>query len=181
MHDDDDDLGLEPPRPWWRRLLGLAGTVLGSLLVVAVVSVGVGRLRAPSLPGEAPPFIAFDLEGNQVSLADYRGRTVVLNFWATWCGPCRYEAPSLASFADAHPDIPVLGLAIDGPPRKVGQVAADIGMTYPVVTVGPRVSDAYKVEQLPTTVVVGPEGQVRWVHAGMMFRPQLAWVTGHLW
>ena len=55
------------------------------------------------------------LDGEQVSLFSLRGRTVVLNFWATWCGPCRVEAPSLAAFADNNPDIAVLGIAADPP------------------------------------------------------------------
>lgn len=182
MQDEHSDIpDLEEPPPLRDRLLrGLRSVVVSVVLIVGIMLV-VGWLRSPSLPDEAPPFVGFDLEGNQVTLADYAGQTVVLNFWATWCGPCRVEAPSFSSFAEAHPEVAVLGLAIDGPRGKVRQVAKDIGITYRVITVGPKVADTYQVAQLPTTVIVNPDGSVRWAHAGMMFRPQLAWLTGYVW
>ena len=176
-----DDLDLEPPRPWWERALRMLGTGIVSVAAIGVLMMVVGRLRAPSLPEQAPAFTVMDLQGHAVSLSDFAGQTVVLNFWATWCGPCRIEAPSFAAFARAHPDVPVLGMAVDGPPHKVRKVARDLGMTYPILQADGPTVEAYRVGALPTTVVVGPDGRVQWVHAGMMFRPQLAWATGRIW
>ncbi|MEO0602792.1 MAG: TlpA disulfide reductase family protein, partial [Myxococcota bacterium] len=170
-----------PPRTWRERV---RNTLRDVALLGAVALFGmpvVAWLRGPELPEVAPGFTLRDVEGQAVSLADYQGQTVVLNFWATWCGPCRLEAPVFAQFAEAHPDVPVLGLAVDGPVAKVQRVADELGMDYRVVMADPDVVRAYDVDMYPTTVVVGPDGDVQWSHAGIMFRPHLAWATGHLW
>ncbi len=182
MADDPDlDDDLPPPRTWRDRL---RNTLRDVAILGAVVLFGmpiVAWLRGPELPEQAPAFTLSDVDGNLVSLSDYEGQTVVLNFWATWCGPCRLEAPVFAEFAASHPDVPVLGLAVDGPPQKVRRVAEEIGMDFRVVMADRAVVDAYDVSVYPTTVVVGPDGDVRWSHAGIMFRPHLAWATGYLW
>lgn len=178
MADDDDD----PPEPTWtRRALGWAWQ-LGSTLALALVAlVVVGWLRAPSLPEQAPDFTLLDLDGRPVSLSDFRGRTVVLNFWATWCGPCRVEIPSIAAFSQDHPDVVVLGIAADGPVGKLRAEARELGATYPVLQNDGEVFDRYGITTYPTTVFVTPDGGIRWVHTGLLLRPQLAWTTGHLW
>ena len=152
--------------------------------MAAIVLIGMvvaGYLRAPALPDQAPDFALRDLAGEEVALSSLRGRTVVLNFWATWCGPCRLEAPTFASFADAHPEIAVLGIVADGPPGKVRAVSRDLGITYPVLAGDAATFAAYGVDTYPTTVVVAADGSVRWAHTGLMFRPQLAWAAGVWW
>jgi thiol-disulfide isomerase/thioredoxin len=154
------------------------------LLLVAIavpLMLAVGWFRAPALPEYAPDFTLVDMGGQPVSLSDFRGQTVVLNFWATWCGPCRLEAPWFTAFAKAHPEVPVLGIVADGPVPKVRATMDDLGIVYPVVSADDAVMGAYGVSIFPTTVVVNPDGTVRWAHAGLMFRPQLAWATGHIW
>ena len=90
--------------------------LLRLLLVLAVATTIFGRLRAPSQQGTAADFTLPDLQGQPVSLSDLRGREVVLNFWATWCGPCRAELPMLAAWARAHPEVVVLGISADRDP-----------------------------------------------------------------
>lgn len=178
---DDDDLLDDPPRTWRERLLP---TLRDVVIIGALFLFGMplfAWLRAPSLPDEAPAFTLRDVAGQTVSLSDYAGQTVVLNFWATWCGPCRVEAPSFAAFARAHPDVPVLGIAVDGPAPKVRKVARDLGMDYRILMADRKVVEDYGISVYPTTIVVGPEGDVRWSNAGMMFRPQLAWAAGKVW
>jgi cytochrome c biogenesis protein CcmG/thiol:disulfide interchange protein DsbE len=174
----DDDV---PPVPWPRRIFGWVRDGVGLVLFLGLGLVGFGWLRAPDLPDEAPPFVLRDLDGAEVSLASLRGRPVVLNFWATWCGPCRLEIPSIAAFAEAHPDVVVVGIVADGPEGKVRAEARRLGATYPVLQNDGRVFDDYGVTTYPTTVFVNPDGTVRWVHTGLVTRPQLAWTTGHLW
>lgn len=170
---NDDDPTPPPPRPWWRHALEWGGWLVLGVILLQVV----GSLRAPDLPDAAPDFALPDLHGQTVSLSDLRGQTVVLNFWATWCGPCRVEIPSFSAFADANPDITVLGIAADGPVPKLRKSATELGITYPVLVGDRDVLARYGVTTFPTTVVVGPDGEVRAAHTGMMFRPQLAWAT----
>lgn len=189
-HDPPDDapLALDPslidaagdtdgapagPRTWRRRLKEWGWTLF---LAVAVFQL-VGALRAPSLPDEAPLFALQDLKGETVALEDFRGSTVVVNFWATWCGPCRVELPGFAEFARNNPDVVVLGLATDTDRAKLRKTVKDLDVDYPVLLADPATVDAYGVESLPTTVIVAPDGSVRMVHAGMLFRPQLWLMT----
>ena len=139
-----------------------------------------GQWRAPELPESAPDFALVDLENEPVNLSDFRGQPVVLNFWATWCAPCKMEIPSFSAFADANPDIPVLGIAVDGSPEELKAAAEDLGITYRVLLGRRDVQERYGVSTLPTTVIIAPDGEVHTVHVGMMFRPQLEWAT-RLW
>lgn len=148
--------------------------VLGAAAALLFV---VGRLRAPSLPEVAPGFALASLDGSTIDLADLRGRTVVLNFWATWCPPCRAEIPSFSRFARRHPEIAVLGIAVDGEPDELRQARERMGIDYPVLRADEATLAAYRVETLPTTVVVDPDGRVRSAHSGMLFGPQLWWLT----
>ncbi len=166
--------------PLRTRALRWAREAVITLVLGLVLLFGVSWLRAPDL-GMAPDFTLLDLEGRPVSLSDFRGQTVVVNFWATWCAPCRVEAPSFSAFATAHPDVPVLGVAADGPAPKVKASARQIGITYPVLLGDAATLSAYQISAYPTTVVVNPDGSVRWVHTGIMVRPMIAWTTGRLW
>lgn len=168
-----DRTDVDPPASKGRRLLRLARELL-IFAALALVAMGVaGRLRAPDLPPAAPGFTLLDLDGQPVRLADFAGRPVVLNFWATWCMPCRVEAPSFEAFARSHPDIPVLGIAADGSPEALRAAAAELGITYPIVRGDRATLSAYGVEVYPTTVVVDAEGRVATSHAGLMLRPHL--------
>ncbi len=155
-----------------RRLLkdwGIA--VVVAALVFLVVSLFRER---PDVPDEAPGFTLETVAGASVSLADYRDRTVVLNFWASWCGPCREEIPEFARFHDAHPDVVLLGIAVDsGEKAEVTRAAKRFGINYPVAVGTPDVVAAYGVSTLPTTVVVGPGGAVRHARVGRMDQADL--------
>lgn len=107
-------------------------------------------------------------------LSDYQGKPVVLNFWAPWCPPCRAEIPAFAAFAEANPDVAVLGIGVDaGPPDKLPRAAARFGITYPVYPSTDALARTYGVSALPTTVVLDAKGEVVRVHTGMMSAEQL--------
>lgn len=153
----------------WRWSLELALLAL----VFVVLSTVVGRLRAPDLPVEAPALALPDLQGRVVDLAELRGQTVVLNFWATWCAPCRVEIPSFSRFARDNPDIVVLGVAVDGDTASLAPAAKELGIDYPVLVGDPDTVRRYGASTVPTTVVVGPDGRVKAAHVGIMLGPQL--------
>ncbi|MEM1179180.1 MAG: TlpA disulfide reductase family protein [Acidobacteriota bacterium] len=159
-----------------RRLRHLGQWLLFVTLAFTAVTV-VGRLRAPALDGPAPNFALRNLDGEIVQLSDFRGQTVVLNFWATWCPPCRVELPSFARFARKNPEIAVLGLSVQSPPNDLKATVEKREIPYPVLIVDGETAEAYGVSSLPTTIIITPEGQVRWAHSGVLFGPQLWWMT----
>jgi thiol-disulfide isomerase/thioredoxin len=163
----------ERPKTWRSRLAGIAKELAIAVLLFAVLSTVIGRLRAPDLPEHAPPFTLQNLAGEQVSLADFRGKTVVLNFWATWCAPCRAEIPMISGFAKDNPHIVVLGVSVDGSREQLAKAAPELGIDYPVLVGDKRVQRAYGATTVPTTVVVDPEGRVTTAHVGVIFQPQL--------
>jgi len=161
------------------RVLGLLKELAVALGIIVISMTIFGHLRAPDLPDQAPDFTLRDLQGNLVSLEAYRGKPVVLNFWATWCGPCKIEIPSFSKFAANNPNIPVLGIAIDGTADELRQARKNLDINYRILMGSNSVQDAYGVESVPTTIIVAPDGKVSSAHAGIMMGPQLEWATRH--
>ena len=155
-------------------------TALDWLFALSLTAAGFWLLswwRTPTLPDEAPLWTLSSLEGESVSLSDFEGQTVVLNFWATWCGPCKMEIPEFRKFAADHPEIPVLGIAVDGTPSTLRQFAKQYKINYPILQGTKSVQREYNVSSLPMTIVVGPDGEVEDVHIGVMMASQLEWAT----
>ena len=118
----------------------------------------------PVMPvAEAVDFTLTDLEGNEVSLSDFQGKWVLLTFWATWCGPCLSEMPSLQRFWERHGEagIAVVGVAVGSPENEVRSVVQRKGVTFPVlIDVGDRVSSRYQAWSVPVAYLVDPGGQL---------------------
>lgn len=163
-----------PPPPWSRRVLRFVREAVIWLVVALVGLAVVGRLRAPDLPERAPAFALTDLDGGTVRLEALRGRPVVLNFWATWCPPCRVEIPAFSRLAARRPDVAVLGIAADGTPETLRAAAAELGATYPILQGTPAVFAAYGVTTYPTTVVLDADGRVVHANTGLMLDPHLS-------
>jgi thiol-disulfide isomerase/thioredoxin len=112
------------------------------------------------------------VDGSGFRLADHRGEVVVLNFWATWCGPCRREAPALSRLH--HQGVRVLGLAVDALPLStIAQKARGIGIDYPIGQGAPGLTDRLSIQTVPTTCVVGRDGKVAMVEHGVISYDEL--------
>ncbi len=118
---------------------------------------------------EAPVFSLKKPDGTEISLKDYRGKVVVLNFWATWCPPCRAEMPSFEQLWRDMRDRDVVVLAVHVGPgaEKVRNFVRSFGLTFPVVVDDRHiVSQHYGVRSMPTTVILAPDGRVEYVAFG---------------
>lgn len=115
----------------------------------------------------APAFELANAAGGTSKLADYAGKTVVLNFWGSWCGPCVQEIPEFAAWAAKNTDVPILGIAQgSGSGDTLAKSAERLGVTWPVLESDQAVLRAYGVQVFPTTVVVGPDGAIKQVMRG---------------
>lgn len=121
-----------------------------------------------------PPFTLKDLSGNDVSLADFAGKVVVLDLWATWCAPCRAEIPFLVSLYSEFKDrgFVVVGVGLDdGGARVMRPFIESYGVTYPILVGSRSVQSAYRVTGIPTTFVIARSGRIAARHVG--YRPEL--------
>ena len=125
---------------------------------------------------QAPDFELQSIEGQVVKLSDLRGKPVLINFWATWCGPCRIEMPAIQSEFEAHyPDLEVLAVNFDEPPDEVKSFADELGLTFEVLLdEGGQVNgDLYRVRGYPSSFFVDPDGVIQVVQIGILTEGQL--------
>jgi peroxiredoxin len=119
----------------------------------------------PSMKGQtAPDFELQSLDGKTVHLSDFRGKGVLLNFWATWCQPCKIEMPWFAELQKQYgpQGLQIVGVAMDdASPEEIGKFAHDLGVNYPILIGQESVGEAYGgVQFLPATFYIGRDGKV---------------------
>jgi len=127
-------------------------------------------IRFASNPQPLPPFLLSDLDGDVVSTASWRGKVVILNFWATWCPPCREEIPEMIELSKRFKDrLQVVGVSMDDAPEdEVRQFGRNLGIDYPIVMGSGALSREYGgVPALPTTFVANTEGRIVQKHEGL--------------
>lgn len=171
-------------------LIILAGLIIGAGVGVAVLFgfgdnnsiIGIADTgsqnnvsAAPELGAPAPEFELQTLSGERLSLEDFRGKTVLLNFWATWCGPCRVEMPAIQSRFEQHnPELEVLAINFDEPADRVQAYVQELGLTFTVMLdPGGEVQRLYRIRGYPSTYVVDEDGIIRVQHIGLMTEAQL--------
>jgi thiol-disulfide isomerase/thioredoxin len=146
----------------------------GTASVENVAAQQSGQLRVVRFarnPQPIPPFLARDIDGNVVSTAEWQGKVVLLNFWATWCPPCREEIPELIDLQTRYKDrLQVVGISIDDPEdlAAVKKFTQREGVNYPIVMVTREMLAEYGgVPALPTSFVVNTESKVVQKHVGL--------------
>jgi len=135
------------------------------ILVLAQSSV----LMAQSAGEEAQDFTLKQLDSDNLRLKELRGQVVLLNFWASWCAPCRKELPLLDDMHKKYEDLgfTVLGVNTDNDPQLAKDVLAKIPVDFPnVLDSDNEVVEQYKVEAMPSTYIIDRLGKVRYVHLG---------------
>ncbi len=166
-------------RPARRRLNGWLLVALAVLLLggawtwlnrVPAEQIPANRTAQPAVGYPAPDFTLATLDGGEFSLAAQRGTPLVVNFWATWCGPCEREIPTLQAAAERYGDrVQIVGVDQGEPPAEVQLFVEQYGMTFPIpLDAGGAVVHAFNVQGLPTTFFIDGEGVIRKIWPGEM-------------
>ena len=139
-------------------------------LITLVLLLAAGTAGAALAPkAQAPDFTLRSLEGNNMRLAEQRGRVVLVNFWATWCGPCKQEMPHLNRLYDKYRNsgFVLLGVNVDEDARQAAGTASRLGVKFPVLFDADKaVSKLYDLQSMPATVLIDRDGKVRYLHRG---------------
>jgi thiol-disulfide isomerase/thioredoxin len=137
----------------------------------SIISPAAPRVNAP-----APDFELQTLDGQSVKISDLRGRVILINFWATWCEPCRQEMPLLQESADRYGEkLAVLAVNNDEAPEIIRSFIDELELRLPaLLDPGAKVTQLYRVRGFPTSVFVDSQGVVRYQHIGILNHDTLA-------
>lgn len=167
---------IELPKAKGGMSIGTWVLVIGILAVTVVFGIALWRQQqAQPTSGPAPTFSFTTFDGETYDLADFKGKVVVLNFWAGWCEPCKSEAPELQSaweyYQAQNADVVFLGIAYaDNGPSSL-RFLGDYGITYlNAPDLGTRISDLYNISGVPETFIIDKNGDIsQFVYAGVNF------------
>lgn len=143
----------------------------GSKPPVTAASNAESSLKPGEKRNQAPEFALKDADGREVKLSDYKGKVVLLNFWATWCGPCKFEIPWFVEFEKQYKDkgFAVLGVAMDEDGwDAVKPYVSEKQVNYRVVMGNDSVAQLYGgIDSLPTTFIIDKDGKIASTHVGL--------------
>jgi peroxiredoxin len=125
--------------------------------------------QAVAVRDNAPDFTLKSLAGGNLRLEEYRGQVVLINFWASWCGPCRQEMPLLDRLHHRYEDtgFAVLGVNVEGQVAPAQEIVDETNVTFPIlIDEAQSVSEMYDLKAMPSTVVIDRDGVVRYIHHG---------------
>ena len=148
------------------KKIWLISTVFFIALIVGGVMLMGSTDYSASLPSstntsEAPDFKLVSLSGEEIRLSDLKGKPVILNFWASWCGPCREESPLLGSTAKKYDqDVEFLGVAVNDSEDKVKTFSKRAGMDYHIGLDNGSIAASYKVNGIPATFFINSDGRI---------------------
>jgi cytochrome c biogenesis protein CcmG/thiol:disulfide interchange protein DsbE len=152
-----------------RSMRSAVGCLLFCLLALPAMAQQ-ATIRFVRNPDPAPEFKLAGLEGKPLSIADFHGKVVLLNFWATWCGPCRAEIPDLVELQNKYKDqLQIIGLVVDDEDQDaIKKFITEFGINYPVAVAPDEIRMQYGgIAALPTSFVVDAEGRVVQKHEGL--------------
>jgi len=177
----DKTLGVDlaKPSPSNTRDVSNLLAVVVALAVLALLSLALlsGRQERPQPGDPAPPFSLSLFDGPTVSLSDLKDQVVVLNFWASWCAPCRREAGELQHAWEAYRErgVVFLGITYKDTPSASLRFIQEMGITFPSgADEKGRISRAYAITGVPETFVIDRDGRVAWFHIGELETGALA-------
>jgi thiol-disulfide isomerase/thioredoxin len=139
-----------------------------ALLLALALPAAAEELK-PWAGGATPPLELADLRGKKHSLADYRGKVVLVNFWATWCEPCREEMPSMERLRVSLAERPFAVLAVNlaEPESRITKFLDTVPVGFPILLDrDTKTTRAWQAKVLPATYIVGPDGAIRYRHVG---------------
>mgnify|MGYP001825543556 CR=1 FL=1 len=139
------------------------------LLVLLMSMWLVAPANAASIQGKAPNFTLKSNSGKNVKLSELRGQVVLLNFWASWWGPCLQEMPLVEKLYKRYSALgfTVLGVNVEEDPRKAKTLLKDISVSFPILfDTSNKVSKQYKVSAMPSTIMIDRDGNMRYLHKG---------------
>ena len=154
-----------------RTVRALRSAAFSYVVVLACAAADDATPRTPELGKPAPDYRTASLSGDSVSLAQMRGRVVLLNVWATWCHPCREEIPVLQALHEryASAGLNLVGVSVDarGEEDTIREFANDFNMTYPLwLDPDERVQSTFLAIGVPATFLIDRNGILRWRHVG---------------
>ena len=139
-----------------------------ALLLALALPAAAEELK-PWAGGATPPLELTDLRGKKHSLSDYRGKVVLVNFWATWCEPCREEMPSMERLRVSLAERPFAVLAVNlaEPESRIAKFLDTVPVGFPILLDrDTKTTRAWQAKVLPATYIVGPDGAIRYRHVG---------------
>lgn len=142
---------------------------IAQISVFFIVSFLAVSANASSISGKAADFTLKSRSGENLKLSDFRGQVVMLNFWASWCGPCRQEMPILESLYKRYGKLgfTILGVNVEQDSSKANSYLRDVKVSFPILyDTSNTTSKLFNVTAMPTTVMIDRNGNMRYIHHG---------------
>lgn len=153
-------------------IYNVSSTALKTLVKTALLATTLfvsGQVSALEIGKPAPDFTLKSMSGVNLNLTEQRGKIIVINFWASWCGPCRTEMPVLQTFYDKYQDlgVSVWGVNVEQENQAGRDFLADLNLSFPILfDETNKLSATYQVEAMPTTIIIDRNGLVRYAYQG---------------
>ena len=153
---------------------------IAAIAMIALAAAGAAACAQPRAEAEAvpaPDFSLKDLQGNNLSLSSYKGKVLVINFWATWCPPCRREIPDFIEVYREYRDkgMEILGVSVDETTAEaLLEWTKRTGINYPIALATPEIVRDYEPgDYIPATIIVDGNGQIRYRQSSLMDKETL--------